>query len=29
MDVFAPENGEVLIDGKPVDYDKIRIGYLP
>lgn len=29
MDVFAPESGEVLIDGKPIDYDKIRIGYLP
>lgn len=29
MDVFAPENGEVLIDGKPVDYNRIRIGYLP
>lgn len=29
MDVFAPESGEVLLDGKPVDYDKIRIGYLP
>lgn len=29
MDVFSPESGEVLIDGKPVDYDKIRIGYLP
>ena len=29
MDVFAPENGEVFIDEKPVDYDKIRIGYLP
>ena len=29
MDVFAPESGEVLIDGKPVNYDKIRIGYLP
>ncbi|WP_294467213.1 ABC transporter ATP-binding protein [uncultured Ruminococcus sp.] len=29
MDVFAPESGEVLIDGKPVDYKKIRIGYLP
>lgn len=29
MDVFAPESGKVLIDGKPVDYDKIRIGYLP
>ena len=29
MDVFAPESGEVLIDGKPVNYDKNRIGYLP
>lgn len=29
MDVFAPESGEVLLDGKPVDYNKIRIGYLP
>lgn len=29
MDVFAPESGEVLIGGKPIDYDKIRIGYLP
>ncbi len=29
MDVFAPESGEVFIDEKPVDYDKIRIGYLP
>lgn len=29
MDVFVPESGEVLIDGKPIDYDKIRIGYLP
>lgn len=29
MDVFAPESGEVLIDGEPIDYDKIRIGYLP
>lgn len=29
MDVFAPESGEVLIDGKPIDYDIIRIGYLP
>lgn len=29
MDVFAPESGEVRIDGKPVDYNKIRIGYLP
>lgn len=29
MDVFAPESGEVLIDGKSVDYNKIRTGYLP
>ena len=24
-----PLSGEVLIDGKPIDYDKIGIGYLP
>ncbi len=29
MDVFAPESGEVLINGNQIDYDKIRIGYLP
>ncbi|MBQ2865593.1 MAG: ATP-binding cassette domain-containing protein [Clostridia bacterium] len=29
MDVFPADSGEVLIDGKPVDYGKIGIGYLP
>ena len=29
MDVFPPNSGEVLIDGKPIDYNKIGIGYLP
>ena len=29
MNVFPASGGEVLIDGKPIDYDKIGIGYLP
>ena len=29
MDVFPANNGEVLIDGQPIDYSKIGIGYLP
>ncbi len=29
MDVFPPDEGEVLFDGRPIDYDKLRIGYLP
>ena len=29
MNVFPANSGEVLIDGKPIDYDKIGIGYLP
>ena len=29
MNVFPANGGEVLIDGKPIDYDKIGIGYLP
>ena len=29
MNVFPANRGEVLIDGKPIDYDKIGIGYLP
>ena len=29
MNVFPANNGEVLIDGAPIDYDKIGIGYLP
>ena len=29
MDVFPANSGEVLIDGQPIDYNKIGIGYLP
>ncbi len=29
MNVFPANSGEVLIDGKTIDYDKIGIGYLP
>ena len=29
MNVFGANSGEVLLDGKPIDYDKIGIGYLP
>ncbi len=29
MDVFPANSGEVLIDGKPINYNKIGIGYLP
>ena len=29
MNVFPADGGEVLADGKPVDYGKLRIGYLP
>lgn len=29
MDVFPANSGEVLTDGKPIDYNKVQIGYLP
>lgn len=29
MDVFPANGGEVLLDGKPINYNKIGIGYLP
>ena len=29
MDVFPVNSGEVLMDGKPIDYRKVGIGYLP
>lgn len=29
MNVFPADAGEVLTDGKPIDYDKINLGYLP
>lgn len=29
MDVFPADSGEVLMDGAPIDYNRISIGYLP
>lgn len=29
MNVFPANGGEVLVDGKPIDYSRIGIGYLP
>lgn len=29
MDVFPANAGEVLMDGQPINYDKVGIGYLP
>jgi len=29
MNVFSADKGEILFDGKPLDYTKIRFGYLP
>lgn len=29
MNVFPADGGEILLDGKPISYDKIGIGYLP
>ncbi len=29
MGIFPADSGEVLIDGKPIDRNKLRIGYLP
>ncbi len=29
MDVFPPNSGQVLLDGKPIDYNKVQFGYLP
>lgn len=29
MNVFPANSGEVLVDGKPIDYDKVGFGYLP
>ena len=28
-DIFRPDSGEVLLDGKPIDRSKVRLGYLP
>ena len=29
MDVFPADSGQVLLDGRPIDYKKVGIGYLP
>ncbi len=29
MDVFPANSGQVLLDGRPIDYKKVGIGYLP
>ena len=29
MDVFGADSGEILLDGKPIDHNKISMGYLP
>lgn len=29
MGVFPADSGEVLVDGKPIDYEKVSFGYLP
>lgn len=29
LDIFRPDSGEILLDGKPIDRDKLKIGYLP
>lgn len=29
MDVFPANGGEVLLDGEPIDYSRVGIGYLP
>ena len=29
MDVFGADSGEILLDGKPLDHNKINMGYLP
>lgn len=29
MDVFPANSGEVLIDGSPIDYTRVKFGYLP
>lgn len=29
MDVFPADSGQILFDGKPIDYSKVQFGYLP
>ncbi|MCL2398274.1 MAG: ATP-binding cassette domain-containing protein [Defluviitaleaceae bacterium] len=28
-DIFRPDSGQVLLDGKPIDRNKVSVGYLP
>lgn len=29
LDIFRPDSGEILLDGKPIDRKNVKIGYLP
>jgi len=29
LDIFKPDKGQILLDGKKLDYKKVKIGYLP
>ncbi len=29
LDIFKPDKGEILLDGRPLDHSKVKIGYLP
>jgi len=29
LDIFKPDKGEILLDGKPLDHSIVKIGYLP
>ena len=29
LDIFKPDKREILLDGKPLDHSKVKIGYLP
>ena len=29
LEIFKPDKGEILLDGKPLDHSKVKIGYLP
>ena len=29
MDVFPADSGEIFLDGKPIEYSRVKIGYLP
>ena len=29
LDIFKPDKGQILLDGKKLDHKKVKIGYLP